>query len=212
MALRFHGTEEKIIPRARLLEGLRTMLDRAQLADLVIPDLARWEDWSVMDRLVELFKNADEESSWVRVPVINYLRACPLPKAKEYIAELEKLDPETVKRANSFFPLAAAAPAASGDKPAEGADKPQVADAPSNGDDKPVPVAAPPAAQTPASPPAAAAKPSATAAKAVTPQDTVAPPAVPETSLPVYGGLAAAAVLLGCAFWFILKGGQHAAG
>jgi hypothetical protein len=71
MALRFHGTEEKIIPRDRLLAALRTMLDRAQLADLVIPDLARWEDWSVMDRLVELFKTADEESSWVRVPVIN---------------------------------------------------------------------------------------------------------------------------------------------
>ncbi len=59
MALRFHGTEEKIIPRERLLAGIRLMLDRPQLADLVIPDLARWEDWSVMDRLVELFKNAE---------------------------------------------------------------------------------------------------------------------------------------------------------
>src|SRR6185312_9659774 len=47
----------------------------------------------------------DEESSWVRVPVINYLRACPLPEAKKHIEELAKLDPETVKRANSFFPL-----------------------------------------------------------------------------------------------------------
>ncbi len=82
MALRFHGTEEKIIPRKRLLDGMRLMLDRPQLADLVIPDLARWEDWSVMDRLVELFKTSDEESSWVRVPVINYLRACPLPEAQ----------------------------------------------------------------------------------------------------------------------------------
>ena len=117
MALRFHGTEEKIIPRERLLEGIRTMLDRPQLADLVIPDLARWEDWSVMDRLVELFKNADDESSWVRVPVINYLRACPLPKAKERIDELAKLDPETVKRANSFFPFAGGAAAAAGRRP-----------------------------------------------------------------------------------------------
>ncbi|REK07183.1 MAG: hypothetical protein DWQ37_21785, partial [Planctomycetota bacterium] len=74
MALRFHGTEEDIIPRERLLVGLRMMLDRPKLADLVIPDLARWEDWSVVDRLVELFKTSDEESSWVRVPVINYLR------------------------------------------------------------------------------------------------------------------------------------------
>ena len=61
------------------------MLERPQLADLVIPDLARWEDWSVMDRLVDLFKNANDDSNWVRVPVINYLRACPLPAAKERI-------------------------------------------------------------------------------------------------------------------------------
>ncbi len=109
MALRFHGTEEEIIPRARLLEGLRLMLDRPQLADLVIPDLARWEDWSVIDKLVDLFKKSDEESSWVRVPVINYLRACPLPEAQERLEELAKIDPDSIKRANSFFPLGAAA-------------------------------------------------------------------------------------------------------
>ncbi len=107
MALRFHGQEEKVIPRERLLAGLRTMLDRPQLADLVIPDLARWEDWSAMNRLVDLFKNADEESSWVRVPVIKYLQACPLPEAKVRLAELAKIDPEVVKRANTFFPFGA---------------------------------------------------------------------------------------------------------
>src|SRR6185295_6351763 len=63
-----------------------------------------------MDRLVKLFKDADEESSWVRVPVINYLRACPLPKAKEQIEELAKIDPDAVKRANTLFPFGGAAP------------------------------------------------------------------------------------------------------
>lgn len=105
MALRFHGTEADIIPKERVVEGLRHMLDRPKLADLVIPDLARWQDWSVMPKLVKLFKDADEKSSWVRVPVINYLRACPLPEAKKYIAELEKVDPAAVKRANTFFPF-----------------------------------------------------------------------------------------------------------
>jgi hypothetical protein len=109
MALRFHGQEEKVIPRERLLAGLRTMLDRPQLADLVIPDLARWEDWSAMNRLVALFKNADEESSWVRVPVVKYLQACPLPEAKVQLEELAKIDPEVVKRANTFFPFGAPA-------------------------------------------------------------------------------------------------------
>jgi hypothetical protein len=104
MALRFHGTETDIIPRERILGGLRHMLQRPQLADLIIPDLARWEDWSQVDQLVKLFKEADDSSSWVRVPVINYLRACPKPEAKEHIKELEKIDPDAVKRANVFFP------------------------------------------------------------------------------------------------------------
>jgi hypothetical protein len=105
MAIRFHGSESTIIPKERLVQSLRFMLDRPQLADLVIPDLARWEDWGCMDKMVELFKTADEKSTWVRVPVINYLRACPKPEAKKHIEELEKVDPAAVKRANTFFPF-----------------------------------------------------------------------------------------------------------
>ncbi|MBC8351978.1 MAG: hypothetical protein H8E66_08305 [Planctomycetes bacterium] len=115
MALRFHGSETDVVPKKRILEGLRYMLDRPQLADLVIPDLARWEDWSSMPRLVQLFKEADEKSSWVRVPVINYLRACPDPTAAARIKELERIDPAAVKRANTFFPFGGSA----GAKPAE---------------------------------------------------------------------------------------------
>ncbi len=110
MALRFHGSETDVIPRERILQGLRHMLSRPQLADLVIPDLARWEDWSVMDELVQLFKDADDKTSWVRVPVINYLRACPKPIAKKHIALLEKIDPTAVRRANTFFPFGASGP------------------------------------------------------------------------------------------------------
>ncbi len=72
---------------------------------MVIPDLARWEDWTQIDRLSELFKSADEKSSWVRVPVINYLRACPLPEAAERLEELKEIDPAAFKRATSFFPV-----------------------------------------------------------------------------------------------------------
>jgi hypothetical protein len=121
MALRFLGQESNVVSKERLLKGLRYMLDRPQLADLVIPDLARWQDWSVIDKLATLFKEANDESSWVRVPVVNYLRACPKPEAKERLAELAKIDPDAVKRANSFFPLGTASPAkvASPDKAAE---------------------------------------------------------------------------------------------
>lgn len=112
MAIRFHGTQTDLIDQKRLVRSLRYMLERPELADLVIPDLAKWQDWEIMPRLVQLFKDADEKSSWVRVPVINYLRACPLPKAKEHIEELNKIDPDAVKRAKTFFPFDPAGEAA----------------------------------------------------------------------------------------------------
>jgi len=111
MALRFHGTDGGVIERTRVVGAMHYVLDRPELADLVIPDLARWEDWTQIDRLVTLFKTSDENTSWVRVPVINYLRSCPLPVAKEKLAELEKLDPVAAKRAATFFPNTTPAPA-----------------------------------------------------------------------------------------------------
>ena len=104
-AIRFHGMYAKSIPRERLLVSLRLVLDRPPVADLVIPDLARWEDWTQIDRLSELFRKADEKTSWVRVPIVNYLRACPLPQAKKRLEELEKIDPGAVRRAKTFFPF-----------------------------------------------------------------------------------------------------------
>ncbi len=102
-ALRFHGTEMERVPRERIVAAVRLLLDRPKMADMIIPDLARWEDWSVMERLVQMFKDADDESNWIRVPVITYLRACPKPEAKKYIDELAKIDPDAVKRADYFL-------------------------------------------------------------------------------------------------------------
>ncbi|MFT7629261.1 MAG: hypothetical protein ACI87E_000259 [Mariniblastus sp.] len=102
-ALRFHGTEVDIVPKARIVAAIRHLLDRPKMADMIIPDLARWKDWSVMPRLVKMFKEADEESNWLRVPVVTYLRACPKPEAKAYIEELRKIDPEAIQRADFFL-------------------------------------------------------------------------------------------------------------
>lgn len=117
MAIRFHGTETDKIPRSRLVQSLHHVLDRKDLADLVIPDLARWGDWSQIDRLVKLFIEADEDNNWIRVPVVNYLRACPQPEAEAALEKLKEIDPESVRRASSFFsvpiPQAPAQPATS---------------------------------------------------------------------------------------------------
>lgn len=108
MALRFHGDEVDIVPRERLLASMRLLLDNPDFADQVIIDLSRWDDWSVLDRLVGMFKAADEKG-YVRQPIVTYLTvASEQPgdvgqRATTALAELEKFDPESVKRAKSLM-------------------------------------------------------------------------------------------------------------
>ena len=114
MALRFLGEESDLVPRERVLESLKLLLDEPKLADLVIADLARWQDWSVIDRLVAIFKDAKADNIFVREPIVNYLRACPLPEAAEAVKELEAIDPEAVRRAATLAGLAGIAAAGEG--------------------------------------------------------------------------------------------------
>ena len=65
----------------------------------MIADLARWQDWSVIDTLATLFAEAGTDNIFVREPVVNYLRVCPLPEAAEALARCEAIDPEAVRRA-----------------------------------------------------------------------------------------------------------------
>ncbi|MFM7206081.1 MAG: hypothetical protein ACKO4T_05340 [Planctomycetaceae bacterium] len=106
MALRFLGEESDLVPRDRVLASLRLLLAEPKLADLVIADLARWQDWSAVDRLVTLFKEATADNIFVREPIVNYLRACPLPEAAAAVKELEAIDPEAVRRAATLAGIA----------------------------------------------------------------------------------------------------------
>ncbi|NDC63161.1 MAG: hypothetical protein EBZ59_04060 [Planctomycetia bacterium] len=110
MALRFLGEESDAVPRPRVLESLRILLEEPKLADLVVADLARWEDWSAVATLTELFEKADADNIFVREPIVNYLRACPLPEAAEALRKLEAIDPEAVRRAAALAGFAGAIP------------------------------------------------------------------------------------------------------
>src|SRR5262249_36597807 len=87
--------------------SMRMGLDHKEFADQVIPDLARWEDWSAMPRLVKMFKDSPADD-WIRQPVVSFLLvAADQPgdvgaQAQASIKELEALDKDTVERARSL--------------------------------------------------------------------------------------------------------------
>lgn len=136
MALRFLGEESDLVPRDRVLQSLRLLLQEPKLADLVIADLARWQDWSAIDRLVTLFKEAKADNIFVREPIVNYLRACPLPEAAAAVEELEAIDPEAVRRAATLAGIAGLVASGSATVPAGDPDD-------NSGSDSPMPAGEP---------------------------------------------------------------------
>jgi hypothetical protein len=105
-ALRFHGEEEQRIDRARLAQSMRLLLNQARSAEVVIPDLARWQDWSALDAVAKLFTEPTDKQRSIRVLVVQYLHACPLPTAKTKLEELKQIDPDAVKHGLSPFSVA----------------------------------------------------------------------------------------------------------
>ncbi len=117
-ALRFMWTyAEGRIEKKRLRQSMRILLDRPDLAELVIADLARWKDWSVRDHLMELYHSEEYDVPAVKRAIVRYLLVCKKDKPKdeeadtpehvvaagEYLAQLRKQDPKTVKEAERFF-------------------------------------------------------------------------------------------------------------
>ena len=99
------------ISKERLRQSMREMLDRPDLADLVIRDLARWEDWSVQNRLMQLYDKEEYSLPMTKRAIIGYmLRAAKtndktdnLPvsavQARANLDKLRRRDPLKVKDA-----------------------------------------------------------------------------------------------------------------
>lgn len=107
VALRAASADGGSISKPRSLAAFRLVLERSALADLVVDDLIRLQDWDSAPRMMELFHNAhkSESSEWAKLPVTNFMRASPRADAKKYLAEIEKLDPEVVKKSKAYYPL-----------------------------------------------------------------------------------------------------------
>ena len=130
-ALRFMWTYGNgRIGKERLRQSMRELLDRPELADLVVADLARWEDWSIQDRLMKVYGDGEYNVPSIKRAIVRYLLTAAkvnppktddskvdtsltktqtdeLPaaalRARENLEKLREQDPKTVKEAERFF-------------------------------------------------------------------------------------------------------------
>ncbi|HUG89564.1 MAG TPA: hypothetical protein VML55_01940 [Planctomycetaceae bacterium] len=117
-ALRFmwqYGEDR--ISQDRLRQSMRTLLDRPELSDLVIADLARWKDWSVQEKLIGLYDQEGYDIPSIKRAIVRYLLACTkdrpesasdetpehVAQAEKHLADLRAKDPKIVRDAERFY-------------------------------------------------------------------------------------------------------------
>lgn len=116
------------IPPDRLRESMRMLLDRPELVDLVIADLARMKDWSIQERLMSIYDVEPYNIPSVKRAIVRFTLAAAKDTgakkdetgtgstavavveppahvilAQKCLEDLEKRDPKTVQEAKRFF-------------------------------------------------------------------------------------------------------------
>ena len=120
-ALRFMWTyEPDRLPKDRLKQSMHLLLERKEMADLVITDLARWKDWSIQDRLMTMYSDENYDIPAIRRAIVRYLYYCSQEKlepgadgtraptddavkAEANMKLLEERDPKTVNDAKRYL-------------------------------------------------------------------------------------------------------------
>jgi hypothetical protein len=98
-ALRFYHEYGQGVSAVRLQAALRLLLARPEFADAVITDLARWQDWSVVEAVAGLYAQPTYSTASTRRAIVGYLLACPKQEAAQKLARLRERDPNGVAEA-----------------------------------------------------------------------------------------------------------------
>ncbi len=120
-AMRFMWTYgDGRISKPRLRSAMRLVIDHPRHMDMAIRDLARWDDWSELDRIVALYGTEGYDDLAARVAIVQYVltavsrkpaeddsgeNAALQEKARRHLADLRETDPQIVQRAERFFDL-----------------------------------------------------------------------------------------------------------
>ncbi len=104
-ALRFYYEYGTGIPRQELAAAMRHLLARGDFAAAAVVDLARWQDWDSLKRVVSLFDKPNYPQPATSRAVVGYLFACPRDEAQRELARLRQLDPQRVTDAERHIAL-----------------------------------------------------------------------------------------------------------
>lgn len=116
-ALRFLWQfEPDLIARREIALAMESLLDQPRFAEVVLGDLARWEHWSVMDRVLKLYGTPEFAEPGAKHKILQFAMACgraqqKMPEtripeaagAERFLKAIQQSEPETYQNAARLF-------------------------------------------------------------------------------------------------------------
>jgi hypothetical protein len=78
--------------RKHILENYRTLLEDPDVAEAAIDDLRQWKEWKLTPTVLGQMLRPD-----LRKAILRYALTCPLPEAREVVAQVRTIDAEFVR-------------------------------------------------------------------------------------------------------------------
>jgi hypothetical protein len=101
----FWDSRPDVVDRKELIDGVCSLLDQGDVADLAIEDLRKWKRWEVADRVLGLYDKKTHDIPIVRRAILRYALVCSDKKAAELIERVRKQDPELIKDIEELLKL-----------------------------------------------------------------------------------------------------------
>jgi hypothetical protein len=83
-----------IVPEKKSFAAVNSALEMADLADLLVESLRKWQRWEYGDAIFKVCSKPGFETAIMKRAVLRFALQCPTPQAKDYVKAEQMRDPE----------------------------------------------------------------------------------------------------------------------
>jgi hypothetical protein len=106
----FWDARPDLVEKKELLRAASALLDQGDIADLLIEDLRKWQQWQTADRVLALRYKASHGAPIMRRAMLRFALECPGQEAAAFVEEQRKKDAQTVQDSEELLKLESAGP------------------------------------------------------------------------------------------------------